>query len=286
MRHRFLKHTFVNNLFNKYGGNKALKFDFLVLLLVVLIIIVLPTHVTAAQKRTSTITDNEMRLLAQNAASMVDIRIQNMKVIANSIANDEHIHNWVDNGFDPAHEALLLNKLTYFVKHYNLTSASFADKTTHKYWNHEGFLRELTPAIDTWYFAYLQSQKHNLISVYHDKNKNRVDLYVNFQQIPGNGLSGIATPFNGVIDKLNSSPLAQQGQLFLVNANGLVEVHHNPKVAGAKTLQQLYNKDVADKLIANQGNLSTLVNHNNMRIVSVFIPSMNWFLVAEIKSKS
>ncbi len=66
------------------------------------------------------------------------------------------------------------------VDEYALTSASFADTKTNKYWNHEGFLRVLQPNLDTWYFAYLASGQQDLISVYHDKNKHRVDLYVNY----------------------------------------------------------------------------------------------------------
>jgi hypothetical protein len=60
------------------------------------------------------------------------------------------------------------------------------------------FFKVLQPETDTRYFAYLASKQQDLISVYHDKNKKHVDVYVNYHQTKGNGLLGIATSFNGV----------------------------------------------------------------------------------------
>jgi hypothetical protein len=60
--------------------------------------------------------------------------------------------------------------------------------------------------------------------VYHDKNKKHVDVYVNYQQSKGNGLSGIATSFNGVLDILNISIFAKHGEVYLVDSLGKTQV--------------------------------------------------------------
>ena len=78
----------------------------------------------------------------------------------------------------------------------------------------------LQPEIDTWYFAYLKSGDADLVSVYHDKNKNRVDVYVNYQQTDGVGLSGIATSFDGVLDMLKNSLFSEHGEIYLVDSFG------------------------------------------------------------------
>ncbi len=99
--------------------------------------------------------DVEDRLLEQqfnlsliNLSQNIDARISNMKLIAKNLANDNHIHDWVDRGFTSNQETILVDKLGFLVEEYGLTSASFADKNTHKYWNHEGFLKVLQPEID------------------------------------------------------------------------------------------------------------------------------------------
>jgi hypothetical protein len=239
-----------------------------------------------AQTRTS---DSVVALTMQNIAGNIDKRISSMKMLANTIANDTHIQAWVNNGFAPADEIILLNKLGYLVNEYELTSASFADINSNRYWNHEGFLRVLVPEIDTWYFAYLKSNEQNLISVYHDQNNKRVDLYVNYRQDDGNGLSGIATSFEGVVDMLAKSSLNEDGKLFIVDSTGKIQVHCDPKVAGKVTLQQLYSEASAKTLLTPQpfnyvdSTTSKKQYLVSSYLVSSYIPSMNWFVVAQIE---
>lgn len=229
--------------------------------------------------------ESVVALSIKNIAAHIDQRVSNMKILANSIANDTHIHNWVNTGFNPSDENTLVDKLGYLVNEYALTSASFADTNSNKYWNHEGFLRVLTPEIDTWYFAYLNSNEQDLISVYHDKNKHRVDLYVNYRQKNGHGLSGIATSFDGVVDMLKQSPLSQQGELFIVDSNGKVQIHTNQNVAGKLDLQQLYSPAAAEKLLNNkQINHFTSPELKNYYLIAQYIPSMNWYLIAHMNN--
>lgn len=225
----------------------------------------------------------ELPLILGSLAQTIDARVAKMKLLSKTIANDAHIHNWVNEGFNAEKEAILVNKLGFLVKEFELTSASFADKKTHKYWNHEGFLRVLQPEVDTWYFAYLQSAEQDLISVYHDKNKHRVDLYVNYQQTDGNGLSGIATSFNGVLDLLNASIFAAHGDIFLVDRSGKIQVHANPEIAGSKYLQDIVG-EVKAKALLNEHVTRFLPDDKlgKTLVGSSYIPSMGWFVVTEV----
>lgn len=225
-------------------------------------------------------------LTLQNIAAQVDLRITSMKILANTIANDTHIQEWVDQGFASEAEALLVKKLGYLVDKYALTSASFADTKTNKYWNHEGFLRVLQPNVDTWYFAYLASGQQDLISVYHDKNKHRVDLYVNYKQPNGYGLSGIATSFYGVLELLKTSSLNQVGEVFIVDAQGVIQLHTDVANTGQQTLAMRYSDAAAKVLLTkhafNQFEYKSQDVQTSQQLMSSFIPSMGWFLVAQI----
>lgn len=238
-----------------------------------------------SQHKTPTTTQvftHENRVLALKALSQtVDARIASMKQIAKMTANDTHIHAWVEQGFDNAGANLLVNKLGFLVNEYGLTSASFADKNTHKYWNHEGFLRALSPEIDTWYFAYLQSQQQDLISVYHDKNKQRVDVYVNYQQLDGNGLSGIATSFDGVVDMLAQSSFAKSGEVYLVDQQGKVQIHANSEIAGSLNLASLIGAQHLLQLLNNQSAHFIDTQEHGVYGASL-IPSMGWYVVVAL----
>lgn len=266
------------------------------------------------------IVETDLALRLASLGAKIDARVGQMKLISKSLANDKHIHAWVNGGFNAEQESILVEKLGFFVREYDLTSASFADKETHKYWNHEGFLRQLTPAIDTWYFAYLASGNQDLVSVYHDKNKKRVDLYVNYQQTNGNGLSGIATSFNGVLDMLNNSVFAEHGSVYLVDRSGKIQMQSDnlstklgEQVAKAdepQTLQLLFDESTVSKILSvasqqsamsgsalsaayMQENTAQFIDfantaleknnpHKGSLLGSSYIPSMDWFIVTHV----
>ena len=227
--------------------------------------------------------EQQLNLSLINLSQKIDTRIASMKLIAKTVANDTHIHSWVASGFAANQESVLINKLGFLVKEYGLTSASFADKNTHKYWNHEGFLRVLQPETDAWYFAYLATDKSDLVSVYHDKNKHRVDVYVNYQQPDGNGLSGIATSFNGVLDMLKNSLFAKYGDIYLVDSLGKIQVNAEVNVAGAKSLHDMFSHDIIDNLL--QPNSTSIIKSNQFEdgwLGASYIPNMNWYVVVKV----
>ena len=242
------------------------------------------------QSANTRIVKNETALHLNYLSAQIDARVGQMKLISKSLANDTHIHAWVDDNFKPIQESTLLEKLGFYVSEYELTSASFADKNTHKYWNHEGFLRELKPEVDTWYFSYLASGEQDLISIYHDKNKNRVDLYVNYQQTDGNGLCGIATSFNSILDKLNESVFSAHGSVYLVDRTGTIHMQSGSQQTTQNlTLQDIFGETKAKQLLgvgsyqASSNKVSMFLPHKTRVTASSYIPSMDWFVVADVE---
>jgi hypothetical protein len=273
----------MSNTFLAKHVNKLIASGLLVMVCLSVLLIYVFIDAKTTEKR---LLQRQFNLSLINLSQNIDARISSMKLIAKTLANDKHIHDWVATGFAADKESMLINKLGFFVKEYSLTSASFADKNTHKYWNHEGFLRVLQPEIDTWYFAYLKSGSSDLVSVYHDKNNNRVDVYVNYQQTDGNGLSGIATSFDGVLEILKNSLFAIHGDIYLVDNLGNIQVHAEADVAGIKSLQDIFSKDIIDRLL--QPDFSGFMEFNQQtgRLLGAsYIPSMNWYVVANVTKK-
>ena len=253
-------------------------------LLVIICLLMLTSYLwTQAKDARERLLEQQFNLSLVNLSQNIDARISSMKLIAKTVANDKHIQDWVNTGFAANQESILVNKLDFLVKEYGLTSASFADKNSNKYWNHEGFLRVLQPEIDTWYFAYLKSAESDLISVYHDKNKNRVDVYVNYQQTDGNGLSGIATSFDGVLDMLKNSLFAKHGDIYLVDSLGKIQVHAEVDIADNKSLYDMFSKEIVDSLLQPISSKFIELNQNESQLLGAsYIPSMNWYVVANV----
>ena len=123
-----------------------------------------------------------------------------------------------------------------------------------------------------------------MCSFKHSSNKNRVDVYVNYQQTEGNGLSGIATSFDGVLDILKNSLFAKYGDIYLVDSAGKVQVHADPDIAGTKSLQDMFSREIVDKLLQPNSTGFIELNETVDGLLGVsYIPSMDWYVVANVR---
>ena len=148
-----------------------------------------------------------------------------MQLIATQIATDPFILQWNAQGQSEQGEKTLIQVLKNAVSKHGLSAASFADKQTNRYWNQDGFLRTLKDdAADGWFFDYTQSKQPTMVSVYRDPNTGKTDLFVNYQQRNGRGLSGTAKSFKDVVDLLASFQLEQSGFVYLVDGQGKVAI--------------------------------------------------------------
>ena len=106
---------------------------------------------------------------------------------------------------------------------------------------------------------------------------------MNYQQPNGNGLSGIATSFDGVLDMLNNSLFAKHGDIYLVDSLGLIKIYAEADIAGAKSLQDMFSHEMIGKLL--QPNSTTLIKSNqfeNTWLGASYIPNMNWYVVVKV----
>ncbi|MBC3766340.1 methyl-accepting chemotaxis protein [Neptunicella marina] len=227
----------------------------------------------------------ELPNVVQRVAIAVDREINQMQTIARQIATDPLILDWNAKGQNKQGEILLIKKLAEIANRYHLSATSFADRQTGNYWNQDGFLRQLQDdERDGWFYTYTRSGKADLVSTYHYENTGKTDLFVNFQQVNGRGLSGIAKSFDSVIDMMDRFKLEQSGFVFLVDDSGLVEVHKNTALMGKKSLADVFGHDVQRKLLAdNQFNVTTVESDGRKWILaSSIVPSTGWYVMAQV----
>lgn len=214
----------------------------------------------------------------------IDKEISIMSAIAKQIATDTFLLDWFAQGHDEIGEKRLLNKLNSIIDAYGFSTASFVDRKSGHYWNQDGYLRQLkNDSKDAWFNTYKDSGNEDLVSVYAYPNSNKIDLFVNYQQLDGNGLSGIAKSFEDVVNLLNSFKLEKTGFVYLVDSKGLIQLHKDKKLIG-KPISSIYG-DVSSRelLNAKDFNLSTsMVKGKELFVVSSFIPSAQWYVVAQV----
>lgn len=241
--------------------------------------------ITAKNNISDRVLQKELPALVTGITKEINAGIEKMQSIAMQVASDPFILKWAENGFDTSQEKILVEKLKSIAKLNKLSSTSFADKTTAKYWNQDGFLRTLqNDNADGWFFAYTKSKKEYSVSVYDDPNTGKVDLYVNYQQINGRGLSGTSRSFEDVVNMLNNYKIEQTGFVYLVDNQGKVQLNSNSLIDNKRTISDIYDYSFKTALSQQEAFSVVSVDRDGKELLLAlgYIPSMDWFLVAEV----
>ncbi len=241
--------------------------------------------ITAKKNISQRVLEKELPTLVTSITNEINAGIEKMQIIAAQIATDPFILQWAENGFDSSEETLLVKKLKSTALLNNLSSTSFADKQSAKYWNQDGFLRVLkNDNADAWFFAYKDSEQAHSVSVYDDPNTGSVDLFVNYQQVNGRGLSGTSRSFDDVVDMLDNYKIEKTGFVYLVDSEGNVKLNSNSVIDSNSRLADIYNYSFSSELSKHKPFSVVSVDRDGKELLLAlgYIPSMKWYLVAEV----
>jgi len=214
----------------------------------------------------------------------IDKEISMMRAIAAQIATDPFILNWFTTGRSKEGENNLIDKLTSIATNYQLSKASFADRQSGHYWNQEGYLRQLqNDNVDGWFYAYRDSGKESSVSIYPYPDSNKIDLFVNYQEVNGNGMAGIAKSFEDIVNLLNSFKLEETGFVYLVDKNGVVQLHKNKNLVG-ESIDNIYSHDASSSILKKSSfSLTEVITNNEDTLVAAsFIPSAQWYIIVQV----
>ncbi|WP_394493601.1 methyl-accepting chemotaxis protein [Shewanella sp. ENK2] len=222
---------------------------------------------------------SDMPNLVQRIRNAIDGEINQMKVVTRAIANNSMIQLWIDQGESVEGEQYLIDYLAKTASDNGFSNASFVDKNSHKYWNQNGFLRVLDPGHDKWFFRFTESGKNESTSIYHD-SVGQTDIFINYQQENGQGLSGVSKSFDEMVDYLNSFQIEQTGFVYLVDGDGVIKVHRSIDYKSGKTLADIY-PSINSRQLLNQNNYAFAMADEQL-IASSYISSLGWYVIAEV----
>lgn len=214
----------------------------------------------------------------------IDKEISMMRAIAQQIATDPFIQDWYAQGRSSIGEEYLLTKLTTIVSNHNLSKASFADRESGHYWNQEGYLRQLkNDDADGWFYAYRDSGKDSSVSIYAYPDSDKIELFVNYQEVNGKGLAGIAKSFEEFVNLLSSFTLEKTGFVYLVDENGIIQLHKNKSLVG-QSIDNIYSDKITHRILNKSAfSLDEVQDNNEVTLVAAsFIPSAQWYVVVQV----
>ncbi len=212
----------------------------------------------------------------------IDRDVTQMQQAAEQLATNEFIIDAVaTTDRNPEVEAKLVQQLNNVRNQYKLNDASVANRETAYYWNQGGFLRQLNHSQDGWFFGFVESGQTISVSVFQEANGD-VKMFANYQDVSGTTMSGLSKSLDDMVSLLNSFQIEQTGFVFLTDAKGDVQIHRDSSKARS-SLSQLYGPDASTLLNKSGFNmLDTQYEGNHVFVASLYVPSMDWFVVGVI----
>ncbi|WP_372870004.1 methyl-accepting chemotaxis protein [Shewanella sp.] len=259
------------------------------ILLTVTLAVILSTVAVGVLSQRSARDVVEQRMLGSEMPSqLLSIRNRLEKDIvtlmnaAEQLAKSRMLLKWLEDGRPADDEARVVEQLKDVARQYSLVQASYADRQSAAYYTQDGFLRVLTQEQDGWFFGYRDSGQERMLNVFTEAN-GEVKMFINYQQPNGRGLVGLAKSLDDMVRLLGSFTIEETGFVYLVDASGKVQLHQNTANIGRSTLSSLYGSESGRLL--NQSDFSLLrteVDGESKLVASSYIPSMQWYLVAEV----
>ncbi len=230
------------------------------------------------------LTTLELPTILKQIGGEVDKEVAVISSAAEQMANNSFIIDAIsDPTISPENQFILIKQLNQLKQQYQLNDASVANRNNAYYWNQDGFLRQLTQQQDAWFFGFTQDGPERMLNVFTEQN-GEVKLFVNFQQLNGVSMAGFSKSLDDMVSLLNGFRIEKTGFVYLMDGNGDIKIHKNNSIMGKQSISDVVGSQEASVLLTKQNfNLSRIMKDGQeIFIASHYIPSMEWFIVAEV----
>ncbi len=226
--------------------------------------------------------EQELPNLTQRIGKEIEKDLTSVANAARQLANDRFVLDWVERGMPKEQESILINQLKDMTSQYGLVTASFADRQSAAYYNQDGFLRILNHEQDNWFYDYTKSRQDLMLSIFRESN-GEVKLFVNFQQLDGRGLAGLAKSLDSMVSMLANFRIGDSGFVFMTDGSGKVKLHPDAARIDRDNLTQLASGS-STNLLNKQPFAATRAEVDGQPVIlaSSYIPLLNWYLVAQV----
>ncbi|MBQ4836111.1 methyl-accepting chemotaxis protein [Pseudoalteromonas luteoviolacea] len=224
---------------------------------------------------------SELPSKVESITKSIEQEIVVLKNAAEQLSSNKFIVDSAKNG--QLNEPLLLAELNRLQQQYGLATASWANRQNHKYWNQNGFLRVLNKQQDNWFFAFTNSNQAYSISIFQEAPGD-VKMFVNHQQTNGIGLAGLAKSIDEMQRKLANMRIEQSGFVFVVNQQGLVQLHPDASLVATSNLDDFYGARSVSALL-NSSKLNILemsANGQDVLVAANRIPETDLYVIAQV----
>ena len=206
------------------------------------------------------------------------------------MANDEFLIDLVHSGEQNAEE--IVRYLQRIKSKYGYFSSFYVSAITQNYYYYDGVLKRISPddAHDVWYYNFVQSGKEYDLDVDTDEaTQGTLTIFINhrLQDQQGNflGVTGVGLEMRSVGATLEAYRQRFGYLIYMIDANGLIQVHPDPAVVLSTNIKDLPGLGALSSEILSGQEGTRIYEFRDQRgeeiISSRYFPDLEWYLIVQ-----
>lgn len=229
-------------------------------------------------------------LISDNIYS--EIQKELLQPIHNSsiMANDEFLVEWVLAGEQDTEE--IVRYLQRIKDRYGYFSAFYISARTNNYYYYDGLLKQIRPEDehDIWYYNFVRSGLHYDLDVDNDEaTSGTLTIFINhrLEDNAGNflGVTGVGLQMSEVGETLESYRQRFGHLIYLVDSEGLIQIHPNQDLVEKINIQELEGlQNIGTDILKNDDvtHYYEFRTKNGEETLSTrYLPDLDWYLIVE-----
>lgn len=267
--------------------------------LLTILSLILITAFTATSLINYTITRDAVRqellhtalpLTGKNIYSEIHAAMMRPVLVSSSMANDTFLKDWAKAGEQGV--PTIAKYLAEIKAKYGFISAFFVSAVTDNYYYQQGVLKKIGPRDphDVWYYAFVRSgDEYDLDVDTNEADNGKLTIFVNFRVEDENGrllgVTGVGVNMDQAISLLASSREQYGRNVYLVDQDGLIQVHPERKYIERFYITKAGGiRDVAPEILQPRDqayNVQYDWDKKHYLLSTRYIPEFKWHLIVE-----
>jgi len=227
----------------------------------------------------------EIPATLNSVANAIEKEINIPLAISKSMAQNHFTNKWLATGEDGSQLEDVVEYLKVMHSQNDAITSYLVSGSTNNYYTPKGISRQVIPGSDDWFFNLINSDKKYELIINIEEKLKTAALFINYRTPDGNSIAGIGMGINQVVELVRNYQVGENGLVYITDPDGKIIIHPDSNVKSDTKLDDYFNDDISDVLL-NKKNPQVIQTDNKKDAIlsAKYLPSLNWFVVAEIPS--
>lgn len=251
-------------------------------LIISMVISMLITNYLLRSSTTERIANTEIPAILSSLANELELQIALPLNTAKNMATNSYLNQWLKNGEPDETSADVASYLSSIKQNSGAKFTFLVSAESENYYTDQGVLRTVSRSGDPWLYDFLNSPNSFSLDLDQDNATGIFTLFVNYRVDSGNAITGVGITVAQLSKLIQNYSIGDNGFVYLVDNSGQVRIHPDAELSGKSSLtDQTHTQAFADQLLDKSGSI-IFEDTGDAILASRYIPSLDWFIVAEI----